>query len=68
MDKKLIETIINNYFNNNKNVLDFYIPLVQKKIKTLKEANSIAGTLSKTSKMPCRSYGITAKAVKQEQL
>jgi len=62
MDKKLIETIINNYFNNNKNVLDFYIPLVQKKIKTLKEANSIAGTLSKTSKMPCRSYGITAKA------
>ena len=62
MNNKLIETIINNYYNNNKNVLDFYIPLVQNKIKTLKEANSIAGTLSKTSKMPCRSYGISASA------
>ena len=31
-------------------------------LTTLKEANVIAGTLSKTSKMPCRSYGITARA------
>ena len=48
--------------DNDKDKLNFFIPLVQNKIKTLKEANTIAGTLSKTSKMPCRSYGITAKA------
>ena len=62
MNKKLTEHIIRNYYKNNKNIIDFYIPLVQNKIKTLKEANVIAGTLSKTSKMPCRSYGITAEA------
>ena len=62
MNKKLTEHIIRSYYKNNKQQLDFYIPLVQNKIRTLKEANVIAGTLSKTSKMPCRSYGITAKA------
>jgi len=62
MNKKLTEHIIRNYYKNNKNILDLYIPLVQNKIHTLKEANVIAGTLSKTSKMPCRSYGITAEA------
>jgi len=62
MNKNLIETIIRSYYDNDKDKLNFFIPLVQNKIKTLKEANTIAGTLSKTSKMPCRSYGITAKA------
>ena len=60
MNKKLTEHIIRSYYNNNKCVLDFYIPLVQNKIKLLKEAKSIAGTLTHTEKMPCRSYGISA--------
>jgi len=62
MNKKLIETIIRSYYDNDKDKLNFFIPLVQNKIRTLKEANVISGTLSKTSKMPCRSYSITAKA------
>ena len=62
MNKKLIENIIRAYYDNDKDKLNFFIPLVQNKIRTLKEAQSVSGSLSKTSKMPCRSYGITAKA------
>ena len=62
MNKKLKEIIIKSYYEDDKDKLNFFIPLVQNKIQTLKEAQSISGTLSKTSKMPCRSYGITASA------